>query len=355
MSNLDSSNEAEALHLYQELLSTPSPSGREAELAKKIDILVRGWGYETEFDNAGNLLVFVEGEGDAVNSPLVCYASHMDEIGFTISQILPNGRLKAFRRGGLYPWKMGEGPVEILTNSGGTIKGVLSMGAGHQLSADHGITWENVTIITGLSPEALAEAGVTNGAAGVMAREMCGPVLFGDSADPLVGSWTFDDKMGCVALLRLLKQIAAKELKPKSDTLFAFTTREEIGGFGARHLGLTRQPDVFIAVDGSPMPPSAGLMLDKPALWMNDRLAPYDVDLAERLIDCGRRLNIEVQRATYNVSASDASMVAQSGGTGRIACFGHPRENSHGFEVAKLSVFDDILEILALFLSEFEA
>lgn len=350
MSHLASSNEA--LNFYKELLSTPSPSGREAELAKKINVIIKGWGYETEFDNAGNLLVFVEGSKQI--KPVVCYASHMDEIGFTVSQILPDGRLKAFRRGGLYPWKMGEGPVEILTNQGDTIKGVLSMGAGHQLSADHGITWDNVTILTGLSPEALAQAGVTSGAAGVMAREMCGPVLFGDPADPLVGSWTFDDKMGCVALLRLLKRIHQGDLKPKCSSLFAFTTREEIGGLGARHLALTRQPDVFIAVDGSPMPPSAGLTLDKPALWMNDRLAPYDIGLAEQLINCGERLEIEVQRATYNVSASDASLVTHVGGTGRIACFGHPRENSHGFEVAKLSVFDDILEILALFLSEFE-
>jgi hypothetical protein len=34
----------------------------------------------------------------------------------------------------------------------------------------------------------------------------------------------------------------------------------------------------------------------------------------------------------------------------RIACIGHPRANSHGFEVLRLSVFENVVRTLAAFL-----
>lgn len=337
----------EIVDLFNTLLAEPSPSGREHQLAAKIKTLLASWGYRPEIDNAGNLLVEVN--GTATDNRVICYASHMDEIGFTISDILPDGRLKAFRRGGLFPWKMGEAPVEILTESDKTITGIISMGAGHKLPSNHGVTWENVTIFTGLTAKTLKEKGISKGAAGVLARSACGPTLFGPEDDPFISAWTFDDKMGCVVLLRLLKALSETGATPIHNTLFAFTTREEVGGLGARHLAQTRQPDLFIAVDGAPMPPSAGLNLDQPVLWMSDRLGPYDIELARDISQVGQSVGVEIQRAAYDVSASDASLITQAGGTGRIACFGHPRENSHGYEIARLSVFEAVFQVVREF------
>jgi hypothetical protein len=42
-------------------------------------------------------------------------------------------------------------------------------------------------------------------------------------------------------------------------------------------------------------------------------------------------------------------MVMAAGGTQRAAVFGHVRENSHGYEVARLSVFDNLLKVLVQF------
>jgi hypothetical protein len=38
--------------------------------------------------------------------------------------------------------------------------------------------------------------------------------------------------------------------------------------------------------------------------------------------------------------------VYAAGGAGRIATIGHVRENSHGYEVARLSCFDRLLRVL---------
>ncbi|MFO7634156.1 MAG: hypothetical protein R6W76_16535 [Caldilinea sp.] len=49
------------------------------------------------------------------------------------------------------------------------------------------------------------------------------------------------------------------------------------------------------------------------------------------------------------MSVGDASMVFEVSGTSRIACFGQVRETSHGHEVARLPVFDNMLGTLMHF------
>jgi len=53
----------------------------------------------------------------------------------------------------------------------------------------------------------------------------------------------------------------------------------------------------------------------------------------------------------YDGAASDASLVYSTGGAQRVACFGHVRENSHGYEVARLSVFDNVFKTLVQFVT----
>ena len=195
-----------ALQLFAELLAFPSPSSMEQRLAAHLVRKLEGWGYAPQQDGAGN--VWVRLAGRDAGGPLVCYAAHTDEIGLAVHAIEADGRLRVGRSGGLFPWKLGEAPVEILGDKA-TVTGVLSMGAGHS-AGSRAIEWADVRVITGLSPAQLAEAGVRPGSLGVPLRSHCGPVIFGDPADPLVGAWTFDDRMGVVTLLRLLETLARR-------------------------------------------------------------------------------------------------------------------------------------------------
>jgi putative aminopeptidase FrvX len=73
---------------------------------------------------------------------------------------------------------------------------------------------------------------------------------------------------------------------------------------------------------------------------------------------CGKeahRAETELQPAVYASTASDASMVYAVGGAERVACFGHVRENSHGYEVARLRVFDNVLNTLLQFVTHWRA
>lgn len=342
-----------ALQLFEKLL-VPAPSSREENLAQIVKNELAEMAIDYETDLMGN--VWVRLNGRSATAPTCLFAAHMDEIGFAINKIEPDGTLRAVRSGGLHPWKLGEGPVEILGDYQ-NIVGVLSFGSTHTATAaNQAIKWENVRILTGLTVAQLEAAGVRVGSLGVPTRNMRGPVLFGDPNDPLVGAWTFDDRMGVVTLLRLLKTMQDEEIRPYHPTIIAFTVQEEVGGHGAKSLSFREKADIFISVDGAPIPPETSLMLDgRPAVWSKDRLAPYDPQLITDLSEAAIRAGTSLQTAVFEGAASDASLVSYAGGTQRIACIGQVRENSHGYEVARLSVFDNMLNTLVEFIKTWQS
>ena len=189
------------LALFDELLNIPAPSGHEDALAAFLVRRLGEWGYSGVVDSAGNVVVRIGGEREG--APLVCLAAHIDEIGMVITGIEPDGNLHVTRSGGLFPWKLGEGPVEILGDQE-TILGAVSAGSGHSRSVvSQELTWERVRVLTGLAPKDLAERGIRVGSPIVPARAVRGPFVFGDASDPMVASWTFDNRLGVVVLLQL--------------------------------------------------------------------------------------------------------------------------------------------------------
>ena len=333
-----------ALTLLSDLLDVPSPSGREAAIATIIRQKLDELGVAHETDAIGNVLVRLNGRNP--DAPLTIFASHMDEIGFVVQKIEADGTLRVGRTGGLLPWKLGESPVEIVGDVE-NIVGVVSMGSTHGGTFDKPITWQDTRILTGLSPAQLAAKGVRVGSTGAPIRAHRGPVVFGDEADPLVGAWTFDDRAGCMTLLRLLERFSQESIVPPRPLMLAFTVREEVGGHGAKHLAISEKPEIFVSVDGAPMPAETDLKLDgRSAIWSKDRLAHYDQDLLQDFHRAAKNAGVGLQTAVYEGAASDASLLHYAGLAPRIACIGHVRENSHGYEVIRLSVLDNLLDIL---------
>ncbi len=337
-----------ALDVFRQLLSVASPSGNEKQMSGLLAGLIDEMGWKAEIDAAGNVLVRLAGQDPSLG--LCILAAHIDEIGVVVKIIHPDGSLEIENAGGLLPWKLGERPIEILGDHE-TIVGVTGFGAAHGSKMNRLVEWGDVKVITGLTMEQLKKAGVRPGSCGVPLRSQCGPVLFGNPADPLVAAWTFDDRMGVVALLRLLKVMKLEGIQPQHPTIIAFTTQEELGGQGARILAHRERCETFISIDGSPIPPESGLSLDgRPAIWSMDRLGQFDQDLLRFLVNAAVEAGTDLQPVLQLGAACDSSMVGATGGAARIADFGHVRENSHGYEVSRLSVFDNVLKILVQFI-----
>ena len=317
-------------------------------MAQVVREKIEAIGYTAETDQTGNVLVRFDGQNRSL--PKTIYASHMDEIGMIVTQIESDGKLAVERHGGLFPFKIGERPVTILGDKE-SITGIVSMGSTHSAPGEgSGHAWSSVRINTGLSPDQLKDVGVRVGSPLVPVREGCGPIVFGDPADPLVAAWTFDDKLGCAVLLSLLEHLKASGKEPEAPTIIAFTVEEEVGGLGAKALCGRERPNIFVAVDGQPITPNSPLTLDgRPATVTKDRLAVYDRGLIVDLMAAAERAATEMQTVVLP-SASDASLVYSVGLADRVLCFGQVRENSHGYEVARLNVFDNVLKTLIEFL-----
>ena len=133
-----------ALGLLSRLLDVSSVSGNEAAMATLIRAMLDEHAIPHTTDAAGNVLVRLAGRN--ANAPLVCLAAHMDEIGMIVSRIDDDGGLRVTRSGGLYPYKLGEGPLEIFGDHA-TLLGVLSMGSTHRAdAAERALTWADVRV-----------------------------------------------------------------------------------------------------------------------------------------------------------------------------------------------------------------
>jgi putative aminopeptidase FrvX len=333
------------LRQFSELLGIPAPSGHENRMAAFLDARLKDLGYTPEVDPAGNVLVRLEGR--STDRPTCCIAAHMDEIGLVVTGIAPDGILRVDRLGGTLPWKLGETAVEILGDHE-SIPGVTSMGSGHsRAQASECPGWEGVRVLTGLSTRQLAEKGIRAGTPIVPANEVRGPFVFGDPMEPWIAAWTFDNRLSVACLLQALEGLDGGRRAPRSPTIIAFTVEEEIGCLGAKVLAQRERPDVFIAIDGSPLVPECPVDLDgRPGIRSRDRVATYDQDLLLEICRISSDAGVDLQPVVYSGAASDASLVYSIGASPRVACLGYVRANSHGFEATPLITLDHTLAVI---------
>ncbi|MBY9000600.1 MAG: M20/M25/M40 family metallo-hydrolase [Candidatus Heimdallarchaeota archaeon] len=339
----------EIVNLFSELLEIPAPSGHEGKIAEYISKKLQSFGYSPSKDHSGNVYLKIDGERSDISC---CYAAHMDEIALMVTKVNEDGSLDIERVGGTLPWKFGERTVEIF-GSNKTIKGITSMGSGHGgRTSDTQIKWEEVKVVTGYSTEELKNFGILIGTKILPLRSECGPHILGNEDNPLLAAWTFDDRMGVVALLRLAKYLKEENIKPKMDTIIAFTVQEETSCFGARTLSYKLNPTYFIAVDGCPLASHSPLELDeRPGIWLRDRRQFYSTELIEGLSKAAETVGVELQLAIFTGAASDASSVGLTGSADQVATVGHVRKNSHGYEIATLEVFENLFKTLKAFVS----
>lgn len=349
------------LLLLTELLKIPAPSGREELMAAAVMQRLEAMGFAPRQDVQGNVWTEVAGRDNQLGR--MALASHLDEIAAVVTAIEADGQLRVQRSGGLYPWKLGEGPMEIVGEGEQTVPAHLGFGSGHTndpqdpiaqfMSGNKGLTWAECRLFTGLNLQELKEAGVRVGSCAVPVAASRGPQLFGPQGDPLVSAWILDNRGGTVALLGLLGRLHEEGLKPRRTLEVCFMVQEETGTLGAKGWAARNPVEIFIAVDSSPVPLGSQLAIDgRPATWSKDAGAHFDQALIRQLAQAAVRANTELQYAVYGAAYSDATGVLETGLAPRAATVGYPRLYSHGYEVSRLRVFDNLVNMLFEYVKE---
>lgn len=321
---------------------------------------LRQYGAHPRSDAQGNLWVDIEGREAG---PGVAIASHMDEIAVVATAIDADGSVRVDRSGGLFPFKIGEGPMVLLGDHADVVAHV-GFGSGHTddpadpvaqfNKGSRGVTWADTRLQTGLTADELAERGVRPGTCGVPVAAVRGPTCFGPDDDPLVSAWLFDNRGGSLTLLQLWRWLQANNITPRRTLHLCFLVQEETGLTGARGWVRRNSVETFIAVDSSPMPRGTTLTLDgRPASWSKDSHVHFHQGLIGDLGRAATRAGTELQHVVYQRAASDATGVLEVGGAERCATIGYPRENSHGYEVVRWSVFGHLTATLGQFVDAY--
>ena len=235
----DTSRIAEAQTVLSQLVESDGVSGAEAPVRDVVKRLLPAWA-TTQTDTAGNLWVRVgQGEG-----PVVIVA-HMDEIGFRVDTINADGTLGLRTRGG-FILSLFEAKPALLHTDRADIPGIF-------LPRDTGFTRRTpppLRVSVGATTRAGAESlGVRLGQTITM------PKQYVRLAGTRATGRSFDDRMGCAALILALRRLDRARLK--RPVYFIFSVREEIGLEGAEaaahQLGTTTRRvhaiDTFVSAD----------------------------------------------------------------------------------------------------------
>ena len=235
----DTSRVSEAQTVISQLVESYGVSGAEAPVRETVQRLLPSWA-RTETDTAGNLWVRV-GQGD----PVVVIVAHMDEIGFRVDSILGDGSLALTNRGGFFA-SLFEAKAALVHGDRGDIPGIF-------LPRDTGFTRRTpprMRVSVGAPTRAAAEAlGVKIGHTITM------PKQYVRLAGTRATGRSFDDRMGCAALILALRRLDRAKLD--HQVIFLFSVREEIGLEGAEaaahQLGTTPKRvhavDTFVSAD----------------------------------------------------------------------------------------------------------
>ncbi|GAC1599342.1 MAG: hypothetical protein NVS3B25_26160 [Hymenobacter sp.] len=180
--------------------------------------------------------------------PLVCVA-HMDEVGFVVDSIRPDGRLVLGLKGGAFPWLWEAQPALLHTPGQADIAAVFEPRP-HYQQAVKSASATALTVFAGFASAQQAQAaGVCPGRTTVTMPKQLRPL-----GPHRAAARGLDDRVGCAALLLSLQHLIPATLPVR--VTYVWSVGEEIGligsAFAAQQLqdaNVVYPTDTFVSSD----------------------------------------------------------------------------------------------------------
>jgi putative aminopeptidase FrvX len=147
----------------------------------------------------------------------------------------------------------------------------------------------------------------------------------------------------------VLKYLSENNLKPKYNTVFAFSFYEEIGLGGAY---VPSEISEYLAVDIAILGPDSDGSEHSVTICAKDASLPYDYDLTNRLIDAAERHDLSYAVDLFYRYGSDAGQAIKGGNNLRAAAFGMGVYSSHGVERAHVDGIENTARLMLSFVLE---
>lgn len=309
--------------LLKTLCELNGASGSEKTVRDALRQMVEPYVDTLEIDKMGNLIATKKGR---LGGPKVLLAAHMDEVGLMITDITPDGFLKFQPVGGLDARILISKPVKVGENLTGVI-GAKAIHLQKDVERSKALSIDQLYIDIGARSKDEASKYVKLG----------DYVHFIAAFEPMGNGYlkgkAFDDRVGCAALVEILKK------EYDFTIIAAFTVQEEVGLRGAKVAAYHTGPDFAIVVEGT----TAVDILDRtenewvtelgkgPACFLMDRATIYNPRLVEAVTNLALKQNIPLQMRCGANGGTDAGRIHLSKSGIPTITIGIPCRYIHSF------------------------
>jgi len=291
--------------LLKELCLTDSISGDENAVRNVIEEKIKDV-CEYRVDNLGNLICFKKGRKTGKK---LMISAHMDEVGFIVTSIRPDGTLSFGAVGGIDPAVVIGKQVRIGEKK---LNGVVGSTAVHNLSGEQrekAVKMNSLYIDIGAENKEDAEKYVNLGDCVYFSSE------FEEFGERCIKSKAIDDRAGCAMMIKLLHE----ELE--YDTYFVFNVQEEIGLRGSTVSAFAVAPDFAIVleattagdIDGTDEMKRVCSLGKGGVVGFMDRSTMYDKELYRLAFRISEETGIPCQTKTMIAGGNDSGAIHISG------------------------------------------
>jgi putative aminopeptidase len=320
----------------RELMLVPGLAGSEDRVRRRIAASLGAIGVESRADRLGNLVATLPGTEGA---PSVMLFAHMDQLGFVVRRLEPEGFVRVERLGGVPEKTLPAQAVLFQLGEGRDVAGVIGAKSHHATATEEKY---RVTPYAELYIDAgFGSAGEAR-AAGI---EIGTPVVYCpqvvDLAGGRVAGTAVDDRAGCSVLLEVARGVKAAPVPPTVHLVFA--VQEEFNLRGALPAAQALLPDIAVQVDlilASDTPDMAERgevrLGGGPAMSLYsfhgrgtlNGVIPHPA-LVRRFTDAAHAAGLPLQRSAHVGVLTDASYVQHVGAGVATIDLGFPMRYSH--------------------------
>ncbi len=230
--------------LYIDLFNIEATSSFEKPVATYMENFIRKFPtYEIKRDKLGSIFAYKKSK--SVNAPTVMVAGHMDEVGLIVVGITSFGMLKLQAIGGINGEVLVSQILKVYTKDG-ILKGVIGAVPPHLKTQQSTQISDLLLDIGASSKEEAISFGVEIGNMVLFEN----PMIITKNPKRII-SKAIDNRFGCALSLEAIEYFADKELP--FNVAIGATVQEEVGLRGAETAVNMIAPNVFLALDSSPV------------------------------------------------------------------------------------------------------
>ncbi len=247
--------EKDTIDLIKRLTLASGLPGYEQDITKILHEELKEITGTYSVDRIGNALWTMENtisdnQSNVSDMPRILLAAHQDEIGFMVSEILPEGFIRIHNLGGWNPVTLPSSPVEITNWQGIKIPGIIGNISPHFLKDRKSDVPEISDLFVDIGAASRLEV-VEN--FGIRIGDIVTPVTSYsyNEVSRCMMSKAFDDRIGAAALVELGLRLSGKTGR-ENTVILAATVQEEVGTRGASVLANYIDADIAIILEGAP-------------------------------------------------------------------------------------------------------